>query len=264
MYQLNVFYRLAVLISMIVISYLLLLSMSVTSPNNNLANAKCPNGTHKSTSGSCEAVVSHAGLPRCPNGFHRSPGGICEQVASAGNNGGSSISTGASSSSNGTNNNTSTPFAAASNNNNSMIFSFNTTQSILSEQGKCDKSLWNHVYNTQRLQVVFPCKSVLGVIESKRVEKDGDYHIRVKLDPPFSNLINSANIKNQFGDLVVEPICVNRVTQADAISACQNFHQNIVIPPIGSHVNITGSYVLDKEHGNWAEIHPVTSMIKIP
>jgi hypothetical protein len=105
---------------------------------------------------------------------------------------------------------------------------------------------------------------VTGVIESKRVEKDGDYHIRVKLDPPFSNLINSANIKNQFGDLVVEPICVNKVTQADAISACQNFRQNISIPPIGSHVNITGSYVLDREHGNWAEIHPVTSITPVP
>jgi hypothetical protein len=79
----------------------------------------------------------------------------------------------------------------------------------------------------------------------------------------FSNLINNANIKNQFGDLVVEPICVNPVTQLDAISACRNFHQSINIQPIGSHVNITGSYVLDKEHGNWAEIHPVTSIMKI-
>jgi hypothetical protein len=134
-----------------------------------------------------------------------------------------------------------------------------------SEEGKCDQNLWNHVYNPTRLQVVDTCKSATGVIESKRVEKDGDYHIRVKLDPPFSNLINSANIKNQFGDLVVEPICMNPVTQVDAISACQNFHQNIIsIPPIGSHVNITGSYVLDKEHGSWAEIHPVSSITKIP
>lgn len=58
-------------------------------------------------------------------------------------------------------------------------------------------------------------------------------------------MINSANVQNQFGDLVVEPICVNKVTQEDAILACQNFHQNISIPPIGSHVKITGSYVLD-------------------
>ena len=36
--------------------------------------------------------------------------------------------------------------------------------------------------------------------------------------PEFS----SANIKNQLGDLVVEPICVNKVTQADAVSACEN------------------------------------------
>jgi hypothetical protein len=266
MYQLIISYRVVALISIILLSSLLL-SMSVNTPDKNQAFARCPNGTHKSPSGDCETIVPHAGLPRCPNGFHRSPGGICEQAASSGNNGGSSsLNTEDTSSNSAHNNNISAPFTAESsnNNNNPMVPSFNTSQSTSTEEGKCDKSLWNHVYNPQRLQVVSPCKSVLGVIESKRVEKDGDYHIRVKLDPPFSNLINSANIKNQFGDLVVEPICVNRVTQADAISACQNFHQNISIPPIGSHVNITGSYVLDKEHGNWAEIHPVTTIIKIP
>jgi hypothetical protein len=149
----------------------------------------------------------------------------------------------------------------SSSNNNTPL---STTKTKSSSGKGCDQTLWKHVYNPNRLQVVAPCKSVLGIIESKRVERDGDYHIRVKLDSPFSNLINSANIKNQFGDLVVEPICVNRVTQTDAISACQNFHQNISIPPTGTHVNITGSYVLDKEHGMWAEIHPVTSITKIP
>jgi hypothetical protein len=139
-----------------------------------------------------------------------------------------------------------------------------TTNTILSSGKECDQTLWKHVYNPNRLQLTAPCKSVLGIIESKRVERDGDYHIRVKLDSQCSNLVNSANIKNQFGDLVVEPICVNRVTQTDAIPACQNFHQNISIPPTGSHVNITGSYVRDKEHGMWAEIHPVTSITKIP
>ena len=250
MYQLNVSYRSVFFIRIILISYLLL-SMSATTLDKNQAFARCPNGTHKSPSGDCETVVSHAGLPRCPNGFHISSGSICEQVASPGNIGGSnSLSTEDTLSNSAGNNNISPPFAAESSNN-STVPSFNTSQSISSEKGKCDKSLWNHVYNPQRLRVVSPCKSVIGVIESKRVEKDGDYHIRVKLDPPFLNLINSANIKNQFGDLVVEPICVNPVTQVDAISACENFHQNII------------SYVLDKEHGNWAEIHPVTSIIKI-
>jgi hypothetical protein len=214
--------------------------------------ARCPNGTHKSPSGDCEAVVSHEGLPRCPNGFHRSPSGNCEEVSSSSPS--SEVNDGSSSTEDDDSVHSTTPSSP------SPIMS----STVSTSSTECDQTLWNHVYNPTRLQVVDNCKSVTGIIESKRVEKDGDFHIRVKLDPPFSNMINSANIQNQFGDLVVEPICVNKVTQADAISACQNFHQNISIPPIGIHVNITGSYVLDKEHGNWAEIHPVTSMIKIP
>jgi hypothetical protein len=124
----------------------------------------------------------------------------------------------------------------------------------------CDQSLWDHVYNPSRLQVIDSCKTVTGIIDSIRTEADGDFHIRLKLDSQFSNLINSANIKGQHGDMVVEPICINPVTQADAISSCQNFRQNIGIPPVGSHVEITGSYVLDRQHGGWAEIHPVTSI----
>jgi hypothetical protein len=61
---------------------------------------------------------------------------------------------------------------------------------------------------------------------------------------------------------VLEPICVNPVTQRDAVSACQNFHENISIATVGSHVQVTGSYVSDNQHGGWAEIHPVTSMVK--
>lgn len=278
MYQLTISYRLVALVYIILISsLLLLLSMSaITTLYNNQAFARCPKGTHISPSGDCEPVVPHAGLPRCPNGFHRSPSGICEKVESLGNNGGGTNSLNttehppSSSASDNNNNNFSPPFAAESsnnnNNNNPMVQPFNTNQSISSTEGvgKCDQSLWNYVYNPQRLQIVDPCKTVSGITESKRVEADGDYHIRLKLDPQFANLVNAANVKSQFGDLVLEPICMNIITQLDVISSCQNFHQNIYIPPVGTHVQVTGSYVLDKEHGKWAEIHPVTSIIKIP
>ena len=129
-----------------------------------------------------------------------------------------------------------------------------------STPGKCDDSLWNHVYNPSRLQIVDKCITVTGIIDSIRSERDGDLHIRLKLDSPYAHLVNQANQENQFGDLVLEPICIGKVTQATAISACQNFHQDIHIPPVGSHVQVTGSYVLDKEHGEWAEIHPITTM----
>ena len=133
-----------------------------------------------------------------------------------------------------------------------------------STPGKCDESLWNHVYNPSRLQIVDKCITVSGIIDSIRSELDGDLHIRLKPDPPYAHLLNQANQENQFGDLVLEPICIGKVTQATAVSACQNFHQNIDISPVGSHVQVTGSYVLDKEHGEWAEIHPVTTMVKKP
>ena len=121
------------------------------------------------------------------------------------------------------------------------------------------------MYHPQRLQIIDSCKSVLGTIESKKSEPDGDYHIKLKLDPQFSNLINSANVDGQHGDMVVEPICQHAITESIAAAvACSNFHQNINIPAVGSHVNVTGSYVLDKEHKGWAEIHPVTHIIKIP
>jgi hypothetical protein len=242
---------------------------------------RCPNGFHRSPDGDCEAVSSSSTTQsRCPNGSHKGPSGDCESVTG-------DTSTDTSSSSNSINNNPTffnnpqqqsvepqnnivVPSDTTSNSNTALFSSnpvtpiSNVSISNASASGKCDQSLWNHVYHPERLQIIDACKSVLGKIESKKSEADGDFHIRVRLDPQFSNLINSANINGQFGDLVVEPICQHSITQADAIPACSNFHQDINIPEVGSHVNITGSYVLDKEHDSWAEIHPVTSIIKVP
>jgi hypothetical protein len=134
----------------------------------------------------------------------------------------------------------------------------------------CDPTLWMHVYNPSRLQVIKDCISVTGVIESKRAETDGDYHIRVKLDEPYQSvMINNASLKYQGGDLVVEPVCahpVNMVNKSATIekeqSGCKDFkNYDMAIPKVGTHVMVTGSYVLDKEHHNWAEIHPATSII---
>jgi hypothetical protein len=239
----------------LVISILLLLSSSMAIEKHQ-AFARCPNGTHMSPSGGCEAVFSHKGLPRCPNGSHRSPSGFCVQVGASDNSGGDSSSS--------TNAGSEGPTTTINNSPRPPLLvndSTSTTSSESTTAGQCDQSLWNHVYNPRRLQVVDQCKTVSGVIESKRVEADGDYHIRLKLDSQFADLVNQANVNGQLGDLVVEPICMNPVKQLDAISACQDFSQDIAIPPVGSHVQVTGSYVLDKEHGSWAEIHPVTSII---
>jgi hypothetical protein len=138
----------------------------------------------------------------------------------------------------------------------------NGTVSASSSSIQCDPSLWDHVYNPARLQKQADCITATGTVQYVRPEKDGDYHLLVKLDSQFSNLTNSINDEKMHGDLVVEPVCQNLpVTQPDAIDACANYNgPNFSIPDVGSRVQVTGSFVLDMDHGGWAEIHPVSNM----
>src|ERR1051326_5520125 len=118
-----------------------------------------------------------------------------------------------------------------------------------------------HVYHPDRLVTQKGCITVTGKVTKKIVEKDGDIHIRLKLDPgQGADLINARNKSAQGGALVFEPICMHKITQADAKPACKNFHQKITIPNKGDRVSITGMHVLDTDPGHgWMEIHPVTS-----
>jgi hypothetical protein len=124
----------------------------------------------------------------------------------------------------------------------------------------CDRGLWWHIYHPYRLHVISACKTVTGTVEGVQQEPDGDLHILLRPDPAYAGLINGANTEFENGDLVLEEICVGVITQADAVAACRNF-----APPsvsgvsAGDHVKVTGSYVLDADHG-WMEIHPVSQI----
>jgi hypothetical protein len=99
--------------------------------------------------------------------------------------------------------------------------------------------------------------TVTGLVEAVRREPDGDVHIDLRVNDP--SLINASNIRYQHGDLVLEEICQGTVTQTDAVTACQGVPHNETIPVTGEKVTVTGSYVLDQNHG-WMEIHPVTNL----
>jgi hypothetical protein len=121
-----------------------------------------------------------------------------------------------------------------------------------------------HVYNPDRLQVLAPCVTVRGTIESIRFEPDGDDHIRLRVDqdqrdPNGGHYINPGNSVNQGGDLVLEPVCERQPTQRDAVATCSSYHNSLVIPPSGSHVIVTGAWVYDTNHG-WNEIHPLVQV----
>jgi hypothetical protein len=65
-------------------------------------------------------------------------------------------------------------------------------------------------------------------------------------------IVISENIKFENGDLVLEATCHNPVTRSEVGAACDNFnHMPLSIPPVGSHVTVTGTYVLDTRKNNW-------------
>jgi len=115
-----------------------------------------------------------------------------------------------------------------------------------------------YVYHPDRLQVVQSCLRVSGIVDAVRKEADGDKHILLKLDAPYQHLLQPAN-KNELGDLVIEPICIDQVTQQDAIDICASDPDPYAaaLPNIGDHVWMEGRYVYDLDHGSWAELHPL-------
>ena len=115
-----------------------------------------------------------------------------------------------------------------------------------------------HVYNPQRLHLLAACTRVTGTIAAVRSEPDGDLHVLLRLDPGQERYINAKNISDQQGDLVLEPVCIKSVTQADAVSACAGYVNPLSVPAVGTHTAVTGAWVLDADHG-WLEIHPVAS-----
>lgn len=97
------------------------------------------------------------------------------------------------------------------------------------------------VYHPWRLEVIKPFVTVTGIVERIRREPDHDFHINLRLDSKYASMINDKNRQYESGDLVVEviPMDANRVP----------------VPYVGEHISVSGSYVLDKDHG-WMEVHP--------
>ena len=120
----------------------------------------------------------------------------------------------------------------------------------------CNASLWEHVYHPGRLHVISTCRMVRGTVEEVRWEPDGDLHILLRTSP---SLVNAVNRADEHGDLVLEEICKGTVTQADAVAACGGLSWKVTVPTVGDVVTVSGSYVLDADHG-WLEIHPVSKL----
>jgi hypothetical protein len=120
---------------------------------------------------------------------------------------------------------------------------------------KCDRDLWNHVIEKERLTVLEECTAVEGRVVSLSRASDGDLHIA--LDPEPKSVLNLINAIRARGELVVEIICEHTPAIPNEKATCADFHQQVTIPQVGDRVRVTGAYVTDRHYG-WNEVHPVT------
>ena len=137
----------------------------------------------------------------------------------------------------------------------------------------CGDGLWQHVYHPSRLLVMNECVTITGTIvddtrgrnaDGVRHEADGDTHGWLRPDPQFANLLDNGNMTAEAGNLVFEIVCHYHVTQPDAKPSCSTFNDHTAIPPVGSHVRMSGTFVQDTNHQRWNEIHPVSRIVVSP
>jgi hypothetical protein len=90
------------------------------------------------------------------------------------------------------------------------------------------------------------------------MEADGDIHLQLRLDAPDRGLLNAGNAE-EGGNLVVEAVCQFPPMQADAIRICASDPDPLSgpLPNVGTHVWVEGRYVVEVQHGAWAEVHPL-------
>jgi hypothetical protein len=145
----------------------------------------------------------------------------------------------------------------------SMDTKQNATEAMGTESSAdCDSSLWRYVYDNQRLKVLDKCKVVTGIIEETNSDPDGDQHMLLKLDKGQKALLTKKNDTKKGGYLVIEAVCINKITRKRAKGACNGYVNKVLLPKKGDHVKVTGSYVIDL-HNGWAEIHPISSIEKL-
>jgi hypothetical protein len=135
----------------------------------------------------------------------------------------------------------------------------NSSPAIKMNADDCKNSLWKHVYDPSRLEIIDSCISVTGIIKESKAEDDGDQHLLLLLDTGQDELLTKKNYKKKSDDLVLELVCANHIKDKKAKKACKGFKNNVQVPPLETHVKVTGTYVIDSNNG-WAEIHPVSKI----
>jgi hypothetical protein len=145
------------------------------------------------------------------------------------------------------------------------------------KSNECDGSLDKFVPNPFIKEIgstrflVQDCITVAGeVIWTHYINTDGDANFNIKLDSKYSSLLTPANNSPEFkGALHVEVVCQgpNKSKDPIKINQCKNPKYDgakFSLPKVGTHVQVTGTYLLDTNEGGHAEIHPAYKIVFNP
>ena len=112
----------------------------------------------------------------------------------------------------------------------------------------------NGVWTPSRLRVLSTCVTVSGIIEAIMPTSgpavDGDYSLDIKPDPGYAWTLSLGSYVLNDGNLHVE------VVPSDQSAVLGT----LTLAP-GAHIQVTGAWVLDTDHGWFSEIHPAWSIV---
>ena len=148
-----------------------------------------------------------------------------------------------------------------------------TTNSVQASRGCRSGDPLANVYHPERLVVKKPCMTVRGTVTFIQKWIDGDVRVYLTLPASETQLLNLINYRNYNGELIVvivladQPGCTPGQPPPIPPTAYTLPGYNygictgadIVTPPKGAQVSVTGPYVLDSYDGPM-EINPVWSV----
>ena len=122
-------------------------------------------------------------------------------------------------------------------------------------EGKRDDAnlinVFEHTHNPARLRSVETHVQVVGTVrDPPKVESDGDYCFDIVPDRQFEYTLGTGNLILRKGALHIEVVPYDQEKVLGAIGG--------VCP--GDVVRVKGVWVVDTDHGMWAEIHPATEI----
>jgi len=123
------------------------------------------------------------------------------------------------------------------------------------------------VHDANRLTILNPCTTFVGtLVATPKLSSDGDIAVNAKPDPGYEKMLNAKNHEGLH--LEVMPRDQPGCTPGQPIKGTVNnlgtcSGANVVLPPKGTHVKVTGPWVFDSWVG-WNEIHPVWKVEIIP